>query len=290
MNVLSALWSTGYNAVGYDCCPQRENPATTLCTNYAVPRASDPKYVTAVMQLIAAHRPSVIIPTNDHDLRKLISMNAELVKAGVTLNGFSVHTLEFLDKLATTQLFSEHGIVMPEVLDSDAAPPYVLRKRMVGTGKKFTHVIRNRQFNPSVTELQDGIFTRCITGKEFTIDVLCDQQSNVLSVVPRLRHEVHGETVVLAEVVADALIISRTVELAVKLHLTGINCVQCMRTDDEAYFFEVNPRPGSGLSLTVNAGVNMPALWMMSLDGMGAPIPTPKWGLRMRRYYEGFYF
>lgn len=290
--VISAL-RLDHAVIGYDSCDAQLNPAVELCNNFTVPRASDPEYMAAVMRLIEVHKPKTIIPSNDHDLRTLIAMQHALRAEDVTLNGLGDHTLTFLDKRRTSKLFTELGITTPELLGTLDTAPMIVRKQLVGMGKKFTHLWLDPTTPATWITNEDfagGVMTRYVEGKEFTIDILCDQRSNVLSVVPRLRHEVRNGMVHYAEVVKDDFLIVKSTELAQKLELTGVNCAQCIRTDADAYFFEVNPRPGSGMSLTTHAGVNMPQLWMMSLTGKKFTVPEPDWGLKMVRYYEGHYF
>ena len=75
------------------------------------------------------------------------------------------------------------------------------------------------------------------------------------------------------------------------LRLVGINCLQCILDDQgRTWFFEVNPRPGSGMDLTTQGGVNMPKLWLDVLDGRKPVVPEPDWGLQMVRYAAARFF
>lgn len=276
---------------GYDCCEIEANAANMFCTNYKVPRASDPQYSSWVMMLVHDLHPQVIIPSNDHDLRVLLTFESELNAKGVILNGTCHNTTKFQDKLKTSYLFTDLGIQTPQLLSPTGYDyPYVVRKNRVGTGKKFSYMIRNNKDEANVPEdPSECVFTRLIEGQEYTIDIVCSQKSDVLAVIPRLRRRVTAGIVTFAEVVKDDLIIKQATDLAKKCQLRGINCVQCIRNDHGCFFFEVNPRPGSGTSLTTKAGVNMPELWIQSLYGTVSH-PEPKWGLKMVRYYAGHYF
>jgi carbamoyl-phosphate synthase large subunit len=281
------------NVVGYDACDAIANPANLYCINATVPRSSDVGYPARVEALLRSTRPLAIIPSNDHDLRALQGMRSLLHDLDIVLNGDSQHAVALLDKRATSRLFQEAHIACPQVV-SDVEPrryPYVVRKQRVGEGKKFVYIVRSEVEERRITDAEwaAAFVTRFVEGGELTIDVLCDQLSNVLSAVPRARLEVRNGMVHRGEVVEDAAAIARATELARALRLTGINCVQCIRTDDEAYFFEVNCRPGSGLSLTTEAGINMPRLWIESLLGAVPDVPQPDWGLKMTRYFEGYY-
>jgi carbamoyl-phosphate synthase large subunit len=288
-NVVKALCPT-WNVVGYDKCESNANPANAMCFNHRAPAAADSEYTDFIKYMMVTYRPKAIIPSNDHDLRALIELRSMLRNFGCVLNGFGKHTIDFLDKRITSELFTQHGISTPELLRHGSPFPYVIRKRHVGTGQKFVRIIKGLPTNITCEEANNGIFTRYVEGKEFTIDVLCDQSSQVLSIVPRLRHEVRNGMVHLGEIIKDDYIIMQCAKIASAMQLKGVNCIQCIRTDSDAMFFEVNPRPGSGLSLTTAAGVNMPDLWMHSLMDTHVNVNTPVWGLKMVRYYEGHYF
>jgi len=291
--VLAALTDAGVTCAGYDQCEEQANAANMFCDNLQAPRAADPFYQHWVMGLVYSMNPRVIIPSNDHDLRALLNMTDELSKRGIVVNGAGDYTGCFLDKLSTSKLFTEYSIDTPEVLETQPYKhPYVIRKRHVGVGRKFTYVAKNLDDDDAIpwNRLHECVATRFVEGQEYTIDILCNQSSQVLSVVPRLRRQVTAGIVTFAEVVKDDLVIEKCHHLATSLGLRGINCVQCIKNDKGAYFFEVNPRPGSGLSLTTAAGVNMPKLWLDSLSDDVVGVPEPDWGLKMVRYHAGRYF
>lgn len=277
--------------VGYDSCEASDNPANLWCDNVQVPPAADAGYWDAVCGLVERHRPIAVIPSNDHDLSSLAYIADVLEGKGVVVNGLGPSTLDLLDKRATSRLFTRHGIRTPELLEGGPGhEPYVVRKSRAGHGKKFTCVVKDaraRLVLPAGSD--DRVVTRYVEGDEFTIDVLCDGSSNALSVVPRLRREVRYGMVHRGEVVRDELVIARTRELAERVRLVGVNCVQCIRTHADAWFFEVNCRPGSGSSLTTAAGVNMPTLWVKMLLGEPIAVPEPAWGTKMTRFFDGYY-
>lgn len=291
-NVINAL--AGHcNILGYDYSDASTNPTNTTCHNVRVPPATDKAYADAIRKLLDEHKPELIIPSNDSDLRALVGMNDELVSRGIVLNGTGPHVLKFLDKEATTDLFQNHGITTPGLVGMihDSPRPVVVRKRLVGNGKKFSRIVQEGFAGLTSEELRLGVITKYVEGEEYTIDVLCDFKSRPVSIVPRLRREVRYGMVHHGQVIQDFVVIEETLRLISKLKLTGISCIQCIKTvGGEAYFFEVNARPGSGLSLTTAAGVNMPELMLRIVRGEDVPTVSPEWGLNMVRYFEGYYY
>jgi len=290
INIIRCLKDRHINVLGMDYA--EINPANKFCKNFIVPNCSDPNYFSFVFDIIKKHKITHIFTSNDHDTRILSEKIEILKKENVILNGYGVNTINFLNKSKTTELFQINEILTPEFVHSDTDFPYVLRKNDMGNEKKFVYMINSEDKKKEIPLLhyEKGIKTRFIDGYEYTIDILCDNISNILSVVPRLRREVRFGMVYIGEIVYNKELISKSKELSKKLKLTGVNCVQCIENDKNFYFTEVNPRPGSGLDLTIKAGVNMPLIWIQSSIGKPIDIPEPKWGLKMVRYYDAFFF
>ena len=132
--------------------------------------------------------------------------------------------------------------------------------------------------------------TRFVDGVEYTVDVLCDSNSNLLSAIPRKRINVVGGMVHHAQIEKEDKLISLCRKLSKSVGLVGMSCIQCI-TDGENYnFIEINPRPGSGIDLSIHSGVNMPLLWIKETLGEECLIKAPKWGMQMKRYFSGYYF
>jgi carbamoyl-phosphate synthase large subunit len=290
MNIVRAIKESVELIIGIDC--GMENPADKFCKNYTVPLAEHHDYIKTLIDIIRKNHITHIFASNDHDLRSCAEHRDVLSKENIMLNGTGKNILCWLDKKETARLFQLNNIATPELLEKITAP-CVIRKNKAGDGKKFVYILKNDYERNSIPcyPVQDAVITRYKEGEEYTIDVLCDNQSNVLSAVPRKRRRVEGGMAHFAEVMQDDALISKVCELSQKLGLTGVNCVQCIKQDSEYYFIEINPRPGSGLDLTIHAGVNMPLLWIFSTMGtIPLHCPPPVWGMKMLRYYDGYYF
>ena len=296
-NVARALAAAKVEFLGCDCAIV--NAADVLCTNFAIPRTIDSGYLSAVLRIIDDHNVTHVIPSNDHDVRAIAAERQQFERRGVIINGLGANTLACLDKLATSQLFSAASVLTPHVINCDVScpsVPFVLRSRKVGGSKKFTHIVREPTPR-NISSIPEshwnvGIVTQHIEGAEFTVDVLCDQASQPLSVVPRLRRQISklGD-VHHAELFQHVSVIRGAAHAAQSLQLVGMNCLQCIvDRNGAAWFFEVNPRPGSGIDLTVEGGVNMPKLWLDVLDGKKTEFPEPDWGLQMVRFAAARFF
>ena len=276
--------------VGYDMT--NVNAADMFCENYVFPRTTDPEYRKKVLKLIDDEGIFSIIPSNDHDARALLGMRDEIIERGVHLNADYPHAIDCLDKRRTSDIFRQCGILTPEILDRSSSLPIVVRKETVGGSKKFTHIIRTEDERDRIADhdWMCSVVTRYHSGDEYTIDVIADDNSRVMSIVPRLRREVRSGMVHFAEVVNNHDVIAETRKIVSSLGLTGINCMQCIYDDNGCHFFEINPRPGSGMDLSTNAGVNMPLMWLRSLMGERIDYCEPDWGMKLIRYFDGYFF
>jgi carbamoyl-phosphate synthase large subunit len=292
MNVIRALDGHVENLVGYDCCPIQENASNIFCANETVPRTTDQSYASAIMDLVRKHQITHVIASNDHDVRALMLARQQSEwDLRVPVNATTSLTLSFLDKLDTSHLFETHGIPTPARLDlATAEPPFVVRKRFVGGSKKYTYVVHDREATPLPPNLDNPVTTRFMEGDEYTIDILA-QQGRPVAIVPRLRKMVMPPGIVwLGEVVKDDLIIQECANIIQKLQLDGMYCAQCIRTRKNCYFFEINPRPGSGIDLSTAARINMPVLWLRMQLGERISAREPDWGMKMVRYYSAHYY
>lgn len=288
LNVIKALIGSNHYFVGCDI--HDYNPADKYCRNYVVPVCSSHTYIQEIISIIEGEKINAIIPSNDHELRKLAENIDVFESLGVVINGFSTYTIDFLDKDRTTDLFEKNQIKTPRKYN-EIKIPCVVRKKEVGNKQKYVYILKSEDdVNSDVSTLSDSVITEYIQGEEYTIDVLLNQFSSVLSCTPRLRRIVENGMVHLAELVNDTLVIEGAIELSERLKLKGMNCIQCIKNEQGCYFFEVNARPGSGMDITVAGGNNYPVLWLDTLESKNVEIKEINWGLKMLRISDAYFF
>ncbi len=305
MNVVRALLKRNLNKqltgrgdvrlIGYDC--EHLNPTNMWIQNSVVPRTTDEGYLDTVMDICTRENVTHVIPSNDHDVRALQELVRFFHYKGIRVNGFGLNTLMCLDKVATVGMFLKHGIKTPDfVSERDVNElakmlPLIFRKASMGGSKKFTHIIHDerelRYIYPTIQD--DCVINKVVKGPEFTIDVLCDENSEPVSIVPRQRLVVKHAAIHHGKLVNDKKLIELCGGVARKMKLVGMNCMQCILQDGEYYFFEVNPRPGSGLDMTVQGGANFPSLWLDIQDKKSMFPPTINWNLQMVRFQDGYF-
>ncbi len=274
------------------CDFDEENPSRLFCKNFKVPKCAEPGYPDAILSIINSEHITHIIASNDHDVRAL-SLLAASDGRFPNLNCFCSNTVKCLDKRATERLFIGAGVLTPTILTDRNDYPYVLRIENMGKRKKFVHIVKGPDDREQIAEedYSAGLMSRYVEGVEYTVDVICDQNSNLISAVPRERISVVGGMVHHARIVKDDMLISQCGQVCHSVGLVGMSCIQCIKTKEGKYYFiEINPRPGSGIDLSINAGVDMPYLWLRNSTGETVDYVEPQWGLQMKRYYCGYYY
>lgn len=228
MNVIRSLVGNDGIRV-YGCDFDADNPSLQWCESILVPRCASQDYPDAIINIIEHKSITHIIASNDHDVRAL-----SILKSKITgfpfFNGFSENILTCLDKKKTEQLFINAGVETPlEVIARDDYP-YVLRSESMGRSRKFVHIVKSEEDTNDIPRehYDTGLMTRYVEGDEYTVDVLCDSASNVLSVVPRKRISVVGGMVYHAQIVKDNKLISLCGKVAKAVGLVGMNCIQCI--------------------------------------------------------------
>ncbi len=290
MNVIKALVNEP-NVMVYGCDYDVINPSYQWCRSFEVPRCASVDYPKSILNIVKQYDITHVIASNDHDVRALSVLKSHTSGFPI-FNGYSQNILACLDKKETERLFQEARVDTPQEVSSRHDFPYVLRKEAMGSNKKFVHIIKSEEDAKDVPEdhYASGIMTRYVEGVEYTVDVLCDSNSNLLSAVPRKRICVVGGMVHHAKIEKDDKLIELCSKLAKSVGLVGMSCIQCITDGAHYNFIEINPRPGSGIDLSINSGVNMPLLWLKETTSEPFEVSEPKWGLQMKRYYSGYYF
>ena len=142
--------------------------------------------------------------------------------------------------------------------------------------------------------LQNSIIQEYIGGLEYTVDVLCDLQGNILNIIPRRRIKVDSGITVIGETERDQKLIDITEKILSITKIIGGACLQFIKSDETGsyYLTDINPRFGGGVILSLTSSKTFKEN-LKNLLGF-------KWGrlvyksyefnkLRMFRYYDEIY-
>jgi carbamoyl-phosphate synthase large subunit len=293
-------------------------------TGYLVPAREAPDFAEKLLEIARHEQCTVIYPLSTFDQEYFAARRVFFEEAGLRVVVSDLHAVATAnDKRRLYDLCTQAGLpVAAYVPVPDQAVPSALRqlgypqrpvvfKLSRGTAARGLAIVRpeasifasiHRSGGPpemsaaelvhTLAELRatDGILCEYLPGDEYSVDVL-SWRGQTLAAVVRQRYATTGGLALHAEVV-DAPDVRSLAEAVVHhLRLSYTSNVQVRRnTAGTACVMEVNPRIPGTIGLTVQAGVNMPALALEL--ALGRQIPrqfSVDYGLRIMRYWDGLY-
>jgi carbamoyl-phosphate synthase large subunit len=265
---------------------------------YVIPPADDRDFIPRLIRICAEENIKVLIPTVDEELLPLALSRSSFEKYGTTIILASCHLLEkALDKWETYVLLHDAGIPVPKSMllgDRDhiiksLGLPLIIKPRKGRGGRDIVRLDNQDLFKYFVSKIQDPMFQECLTGTEYTVDVVVSRKGKILAIVPKKRIEMRGGSTYKAITVREKEIENTATEIAHLLKADGplnIQFIVDARTG-QANVLEINPRFSSTLALTVRAGIN--SVEILIRDALGETMDQVysfREGLCMLRYWQ----
>ena len=233
---------------------------------FRVPMATDPEYVDVIESICRGERVRLLIPTIDDELPLFGAALSRFKAAGTRVAASDSLAAEICnDKFLTCHYLASHGLAtaesfLPDSLPSGLSFPVFVKPR-TGRGSVGAFAARTPgELAFFLHYVERPVVQTFLDGPEYTIDVLCDFEGRVLSVVPRERVVIRAGTIDRGRTVNDPALIDLGARCAQALRLVGASNVQCRVVDGRPVIFEVNPRFSGGIPLTIAAGADFPRL------------------------------
>jgi len=235
------------------------------------------EYIPALLDVVRRHRIGLLVPVTDLDLRSLARQRGKFADAGcIVMCGEEPDVKLCRDKARTNELLPKAGlgairtVPLQEFRTAPFYPCFV--KPIRGSGGVGTGVIHNDfELRAHVSTYGELLLAQdFVPGQEYTIDVYRDRTGVVRCVVPRQRLAVRAGEVSKGITIKDKGLIEATTRLAGLLGtIWGVFCCQCRRTPGgQPRFFEINPRFGGGVPLSIAAGANFPLYLIQEVLGL----------------------
>jgi carbamoyl-phosphate synthase large subunit len=244
------------------------------------PQINDPNFWDKAVKLLKKHDINVFFPSLDETLMGWSKQKELLKEQNINIILSNPHTIEICqDKWLTYLFFKENDIPTPE---SSLEQDYPLVKPRNGRGSVGVQIA-----NESIS-MENMISQELLKGTEYTIDVLCDRNSEPIYIIPRKRLGVKDGKSVAGVTVLNENIINLVKKICFRLPFIGPVNLQCFELENgEIKFLEINPRLGGGMSLGFEASDNWVDLAIRDIvkeETIGRK--EVKYGLKMMRYYE----
>ena len=275
-------------------------PAISVADDfYIVPRVDSHDFVPAITNLCLSEKIDVVFPLIDPDIPVLSNNKKRLEQTGAKLAVVDPVAAELsADKWQTVQFFRSLDLPtprswVPEELKTNLDFPVFIKPRR-GSAATNTFKVRNAdELEFFSGYIEDPIIQEFIDGPEVTTDVVCDLNTNLLSVISRQRLQVRSGEVAKGVTIHDERITAACQKIAEALPAVGPITVQCMMKDDVPHFIEINARLGGGFPLGVAAGADSPILLLSRLAGIPMkmpPVDSYEAGVFMTRFDDSFFF
>ena len=240
---------------------------------FQVPTYSDDDYLNVILDICIKERVDVLIPLYEKEFLILDSYRDKFKKVGTILLISNRSILDICnDKWKTYCFFKERDIITPKTYlaeeikynpSLDINFPIVAKPRDGMGSRGIFYVYNKEELLNAIRNLDNYVVQEMVEGTEFTLDVLCDLNGEVISIVPRQRLEIRSGEVTKSKVVKDFTLINTTLDLVNKMNsknnikAIGPLNIQCIvNSDGDIKFIEINPRFGGGVPLTFEAGVD----------------------------------
>ena len=243
---------------------------------YVVPAARKLQYIPKLEDLVREHNVGLLVPLTDVDLRPLSRHRDGFAKLGCSVMIGPEPTIQICrDKKRFSQHITRGGLpaIRTFSLGQFRRSPFYpcFTKPLRGSGGHGASIIHSgRELRKQVHFFGDQLLVQdYVPGREYTIDVYRTREGEIKSIVPRQRLLVRSGEVEQGVTIHDEELIASTRKLVGLLDgLWGVFCLQCRRPDGkEPFFFELNPRFGGGVLLSIDAGANLPLYLIQEVTG-----------------------
>lgn len=233
-------------------------------TYYLIPKISADDYISSLIDVCQKENISVIVPTIDTELLKLMKHRKEIednTHAKVLLSSDKVIEI-CRDKKNTQKFFEEQGFGVPKMLgkaDFDAEnysfPLFI--KPEDGSSSINTFKVNNQgELDFFMNYVDKPMVQEFIEGTEYSVDVFCDFDSRPITIVPRVRLATRGGEIAKGKVEKNREVINDVKRLLSILKPIGHITIQCMQTNRGIMYIEINPRFGGGAPMSIDAGAD----------------------------------
>ncbi|WP_298472019.1 ATP-grasp domain-containing protein [uncultured Psychrobacillus sp.] len=251
------------NVVAGDCSDTA--PALYFADRtYKLPFIHDPNYINSIINVCNNEDISLIIPTIDTDLLLLAENKIYIEKktnAKVLISDLEVIEI-CRDKVNTQKFLEKNNFSIPkmyndsELLSDNVKYPLFI-KPISGSSSINTFKVNNKkELNIYRDIINKSIIQDYIEGEEYTVDVFLDFESNIISIVPRLRMAIRSGEISKGKILKDREIIDNITQLMKILKPIGHITVQLMKTKNGIQYIEINPRFGGGAPMSIQSGAD----------------------------------
>ncbi|MCD1161122.1 ATP-grasp domain-containing protein [Peribacillus frigoritolerans] len=229
-----------------------------------LPRINEPNYISSIIDACNKENIALIVPTIDTDLLLLAENKKNIEKqtnAKVLISDTSVIKI-CRDKINTQNFLEENSFGVPkmytneELTNGDIQFPLFIKPKSGSSSKDIYKVNNSNELKIYKGIVDNPVIQDFMEGEEYTIDVFLDFESNIITIVPRLRMSTRSGEISKGKIVKDREIINDVTKLMKRLKPVGHITVQLMKTKKGIEYIEINPRFGGGAPMSIQSGAD----------------------------------
>ncbi len=272
------------------------DPVRHFVNKFSVlPPSSEDDFIEHLISIVCRYNIRLIIPWNDQDIMVLNRFRKELASHGADLCAPPPYYVDlFCDKLLTSRWAGTHQINHPEVVTQpDGVRFPLIRKPRFGQGSQnVVKVSTHHEFKLSYLSDDNMIVQEFIEGDEFTVDVGLNGSSTPFFIIPRKRIKTRGGEVLIAETSFRPDIIEFVENIVETFRFNGVFNLQLIKSKNDIYLIEFNPRFGGGSDLSIYIGADIPQYIMEILQygRITSPRPCSTQRVVMSRYHASVFY
>ena len=234
----------------------------------------DPDYIPQLLGICRNNRIDAVIPTIDTDLQVLADHKSAFNDVGSHVLISAPEMVRICrDKNCTSRFFLDCGLRAPvpvnDCAEYDGPYPAFIKPKDGSSSIDAYKADSAEELAFYAAKIGDYIIQPFISGTEYTVDVFCDFDGNVVSIVPRERIAVRAGEVLKTRIRMDKTIIREIENLVARFKPCGPLTVQLIRDGKSGvdYYIEINPRFGGGAPLSMKAGARSAEAVLRLLSG-----------------------
>ncbi|MHA1344490.1 MAG: ATP-grasp domain-containing protein [Promethearchaeota archaeon] len=263
------------------------------------PIKSEKRYFNFITELCDKEKIDMIIPLYSKEIRLFSKRRSFFSRKKIAVIVSSTKTVELCDnKLKFYEFLRKEGYTFPTVFKNKDSINTAIKngkkvviKEVSSSGSKNLIITSDIKLANKNLETPNKIVQEYIEGKEFTCDLVADENSEILGIVGRERIQMRNGLAICSITRDISNEVGAIQDLIKKLRIIGPANVQYIKNKEGIFIIEVNPRfAAGGLPLSVKSGINLPlVLLKYAIDGVKEKSMNYTKNLVMMRYYNEIY-
>lgn len=234
-----------------------------------IPGGKAENFNQVIFSFCRDHQIDLLIPTVDVELIPLAEIQDSFDEIGCRVINYKEEVLHIvLDKLNLMEKCKDK-VALPEYqsLEDYLENPKISSKKKVfkprsGSGSRGI-IITSSPERDILNKLksENYMVQEFIDGKEYSVDMMLNEDGTVAAAVVRERLKIDSGVVVVSKTIKNERIQQYCIKIAQAIGITYAANIQVIVDDSgEPYLLEINPRFSGGLSLVIESGPNIPAM------------------------------